>query len=323
MKIISRLFITASKVFPGSYKKAVEENLIFAGIEVDVEVWLGISLIIGLLTAFVVALMSKFGNPLLFYILAIVVFFIYQLGSYSIPYFQAINRAESVDQSLPSVLQLMASNIRAGMTPFQAIKVSTRAEFGVLTHELDRATAKALGTGSFSDALLEINKRLNSHALNRAIKLFIRSVESGSYLAKTLEETARDISENIILKRELISSTRTYTMLIMFSVLIGTPMLLTISVHFTEKMAQLKSSLQITQIEGLEMNFLIGEGFSTDFLVNVSTIIILFTTLIASLLMGVIVEGKEKYGLKYAFFLVPLSLIIFYLMRFLSGILLK
>jgi len=32
--------------------------------------------------------------------------------------------------------------------------------------------------------------------------------------------------------------------------------------------------------------------------------------------MGVIVEGKEKYGLKYAFFLVPLSLVVFYLMRY-------
>ena len=62
------------------------------------------------------------------------------------------------------------------------------------------------------------------------------------------------------------------------------------------------------------------QPFLLDMLLSVSislSIIILITSFIACLLVGVIIEGKERYGLKYAFFIVPLSLIIFYYTLFL------
>ncbi|MFH0860383.1 MAG: type II secretion system F family protein [Candidatus Altiarchaeota archaeon] len=321
--MLNRIFITASKVYPKGYRNGVRKNLGYAGIETPVEIWLGQSLFIGFFVLIAISALARFGNPVLFYTLAFLSFMIYQVGSYSIPYFQAMNRSNAVDEMLPDLLRLMATDIRAGMTPFQAIKVSARDEFGILKHELDRASAKSLGIGSFNEALLEMCDRLNSYALNRAMRLFIRSMEGGGQLANVLDETARDISENLSLKKELLSATRTYTILILVSVLIGTPLLLTISIHFTERVNEMRESLNVSDMENFDLGMLLNMGFDPAVLENISAITILVTTLIACMLFGVIVEGKEKYGLKYAFFLVPLSLILFYAFRLASKIILK
>ena len=317
MEILRRIFITASKVFPGKYKKSVGESLRYGGIPLEPEIWLGESLILGFLVSIVIAFLSIFGNPLLFYILAGVAFIIYLIGSYSIPYFSAMNRADSVESCLPSALQLMASNVRAGMTPFQAMKFSARDEFGLLKEEFDRATTKALGTASFPDALLKMTERIKLPSLERAVKLFSRCIESGGPLANVMEETARDISEMRALKKELLTQTQMYTLLILFVIVIGAPFLLTSSIHFTEKLTELRSSFDVSEIEEMGMGGLIGgEAFTPEFLVNISTVYIVITSLIAGLLIGVIREGQEKYGLKYAALLVPLTLIIFYLIRY-------
>ena len=201
MEILRRISITASKVFPGKYKKNIGESLRYAGIDLEPAVWLGESLILGLFVSLVIAFLSEFGNPLLFYILAGVAFIVYLIGSYTIPYFIAMNRADSVENCLPSAIQLMASNVRAGMTPFQAMKFSARDEFGLLKDEMDRATTKALGTGSFPGALLKMTERIKLPSLERAVKLFSRCIESGGPLARVMEEIALDIIETLALNK--------------------------------------------------------------------------------------------------------------------------
>jgi len=196
------------------------------------------------------------------------------------------------------------------------MKISAREEFGVLKEELDKATTKALGTESFSSALMEINQNIRLPVLERSIKLFIRSIESGGYLAKILEETARDINENLMLRRQLISSTRTYTILILLTIVVGMPVLMNVSIHFTERMNELKSNFNISDVNNMGIGLFMAETFSIEFLMNVSTLIIVGTSFIASLLIGVINKGKEKYGLKYAIIIVPITLIVFYAIRY-------
>ncbi len=312
-----RLYITLSKLYPRNTVKDMRETLKYAGLKAEAEVWLGESLLIALFVATTILFLARYGNPLLFIMLSGLAFTVYMAGALSIPYFIAEKRAEVVEENLPSVLQLMGSNVRAGMTPFQAMKYSARKEFGLLKDEIDRATTKALGTTSFSAALRDISGNVRLPALERAIKLFVRSIESGGHLAKILEETARDINENLMLRKELLSSTRTYTLLIILTVMLGAPVLLNISIHFTERLNTMRSSFSTDDAAEFGLGFMVGESFSTDFLVNVSTVIIVVTAFIASLLIGVIVRGREKYGLKYAFVMVPVSLIIFYGVRYL------
>jgi len=314
IEILRRIFIDASMVFPESYKERLRESLRYAGMDMEPEIWLGGSLILGIFVFVVISSISRFGNPLFFYTLAVIAFVIYLISSYYIPYFIAFNRADSVENCLPNALQLMASNIRAGMTPFQAMKFSTREEFGLLKDELNRATARALGMESFTDALLNMTGRIKLPSLERSIRLFSRCIESGGPLARVMEETAEDIHEMQTLKKEIMLKTQTYALLILFAVVVGAPLLLTISIYFMEKLAEMKSSFEMPDVEGLEM--LVGEAFTPEFLTDIAMINIVITSLIAGLLIGVIKEGREEYGLKYAAFLVPLTLIVFYIMRY-------
>ncbi|MFC2154377.1 type II secretion system F family protein [Candidatus Altiarchaeota archaeon] len=296
----------------------MEANLNFAGIDVGAEVWLGQSLVIGLLILLCFLSFSYIAEPaLIFLILGIIGFSVFLIVSLSIPYFISKGRANAVEKVLPSALQLMASNIRAGMSPFQALKFSARDEFGVLKDELDRATTKALGTGSFTDALMEASKRIDLLPLERSIKIFSKSIESGTHLASVLEDSARDITEKMYLRKELLSSTRTYTLLIILSIIFGMPLLLNVSINFTETMNEMKGSFDTTEIEGMDMGMLTGGGaFTADFLVGVSVVIIIGSTFISGLFIGVITEGSERYGLKYSFILTPVTLILFYILRF-------
>lgn len=312
-----RIYITLSKVFPEKTVAETRTMLRYAGINVEAGVWLGESLALALVVFAAVVMVGHFGNQLLFVGLAFLASMIYLIGAVYIPFFIAEKRAQTVEESLPSALQLMSSNIRAGMTPFQAMKISARDEFGLLKDEIDTATTKALGTESFSDALRDICSRINLPALERSIKLFVRAIESGGHLARTLEDSGRDISDNIMLRKELLSNTRTYTVLILVTVIVGAPVLFNISIHFTERLNAMRSSFNTQTVSDMGMGLLVNETFSPDFLISMSTVTILITSLIASLLIGVIVNGEEKYGLKYAFVIVPASIIVFYLLRIL------
>ncbi|MBN2013540.1 MAG: type II secretion system F family protein [Candidatus Altiarchaeota archaeon] len=316
--ILKRVFITASKVFPRKYKEVVGQYIIYAGMDVETDVWLGMSLLLGIFVFFTVMFLSNFGYSLLFYVLAFVAFILYLVGSYLLPYFIAMNRSDVVEKILPSALQLMASNIRAGMTPFQSMKFAARDEFGILKEELDRATTKALGTASFPDALSEMTKRINLPSLKRSIRLLTGCIESGGQLANVLEESSRDIMEIEALKKELSTSTRTYNLLIMFVVIFCAPILLTISIYFVERLTTLKSSFDVSDVEGVGMGILVVTmGLTPQFLVNMATLVITITAFLSGILIGVIKKGDRSYGFKYSVVLVPITLIVFYIMRYL------
>ncbi|MFH1055376.1 MAG: type II secretion system F family protein [Candidatus Altiarchaeota archaeon] len=311
-----RVFISLSRLFPRKTVESMREMIKYSGLKVDAEVWLGQSLFFAIVVAAVMFSLGRYGNQLIFTTLSALAFLIYLIGANSIPFFIAEKRAETVEECLPSALQLMSSNIRAGMTPFQAMKLSARDEFGLLKDEIDRATTRALGTESFSEALRDISRSIKLPALERSIKLFVRAIESGGHLARILEDTARDISDNIMLRKELLSSTRTYTVLILVTIMVGAPVLFNISIHFTERLNAMKSAFDTQKAEEMGLGLMVSESFSPEFLVNVSVVTITVTSFIASMLIGVIVKGEEKYGLKYAFMMVPLTLTIFYVVRY-------
>jgi len=180
---------------------------------------------------------------------------------------------------------------------------------------VDIATSKALGTQSFTDALSSITQRIRSDSLQRSTELMIRAMESGGSLASLLEESAANLIENRSMKKEIIASSRTYTLMIVFAVLIGAPLLLSISTRFNERLIGLTEQIGegAENIQGLESGMLVsGVSIDPQHLIIISTVTIAITAFISSLLVGIIQEGSEKYGLKYALLFVPVSIVLFW-----------
>lgn len=229
---------------------------------------------------------------------------------YFVLYFRAESRKERIERYLPDMLHLISANIRSGMTPFSALRLAARDEFGDLKKEIEKATVKAMGTGSFSEALLSVNASIKSNILERALRIFISSLKSGGKIGIILHDIARDISENRALQKELETNTKTYTMFILFIVVFGTPFLLTVSLNFLAQITALQAN---TGSVGFGMGFLMGNvQVSTEFMFMLSIIMLIVTSFSASSLIGVIKKGRVKHGIKYFPFIAILCIVIFF-----------
>jgi len=324
---MSRVFERFGLMVPGRYRRHMERMLVYAGDHRPAEHVLGVSVFLGIVGFFSASVMTAFFFPQSFppvredvvplwspfSLIGIAVFILIQLAFYMLIYFKMVKRTEQIEKYLPDFLQLLAANIRAGMTPFQALKFSAKDEFGDLNKEVERASTKGLGTGSFSDALMQIKESVNSKALTRSIQLFVSSMKSGARMAKILEESAKDLAETRSLKHELVTNTKMYTMFIFFTVLVGTPFLLNISIRLLGMISSMREKSVSSGGEGFGMSFLAGQiDITPDFLFNIAIAMLFVTALSAGSLMGVIKEGKIKYGFKYVPIIAFLSIVIFF-----------
>lgn len=349
MEIKYRIYTTMARLVPKRYRIYLEQLLVYAGEKRSVNFWIGSASVIALLAVIIIGLsqaiffpigftsrgispitgasVAEIGEPgelsvmtlvfpVLYAIIALASLLVVQFLIYIFIYFKAADRTKRVEEVLPDALQLISSNLRAGMTPFQAMRLAARKEFGPLKEEIEYATTKALGTESFAKALLSITKRIRSPVLDRSMKLFATSMKSGGHLAQLLEDLAEDIAETKALKRELVTNTKMYSTLIMFMVVVGAPLLLSVSMQFIRIISNMQTTTGISEA-GFGMSFLTGAiSLTAEFLVIFSIAMITLTSLLASMLVGVIMEGKEKYGLKYAPLVITASLMIFAASRY-------
>lgn len=322
MKLKERFYLVIAKLFPLRYKLSLKRLVIYSGEYIDVNVYLGSATVLGILS-FIATLLVPFAwgmsFQLRYLIYGLSVFGLIELTAYLIIYFKVEDRTKRVEEVLPDALQLIAANVRAGMTPFQALRKAARKEFGPLEEEIHHSTSRALGTESFSKVLLSISKRLKSEILDRAIELFTTAMRSGGHLAKLLEELAKDVEETRSLKKDLVTSTKTYVSFIMFTIIIGAPLLLAISIQFIKVISSMQAKAGVSNV-GFGMGFLAGEIIITaDFLTKLAIAMLVITSLLASMLLGVVREGKPKYGFRYAPVIIIGTMVAFVVFRYWVG----
>ncbi|MFH1317048.1 MAG: type II secretion system F family protein [Candidatus Woesearchaeota archaeon] len=319
MKSKDRFYMAFAKIFPPRYKAHIKQLIKYSGETTNVDIYLGSATVIAILVfiacLFIPGVLGK-DFHYLYLSYSVLGFLLVQLAAYLIYFFRVEDRTKRVEEILPDALQLIAANVRAGMTPFQAMKRAGRKEFGPLADEINYTTSRALGTESFSDLLLSISERIKSELLARAIELFTTSLRSGGHLAKLLEELAIDAEETRSLKRELVTSTKTYIAFIMFTIIIGAPLLLAVSIQFIEIISGMQAKAQVSSV-GFGMSFLAGEiAITPSFFFKVSIVMLILTSLLAAMLLGSIAEGKPLYGFRYAPTIMIGSVIVFFICRF-------
>ncbi len=218
-----------------------------------------------------------------------------------------------MDDLLPGYLQFLAANLSSGLTPFQAVKASNKPEFGVLNEEMDWAVNVSLGAMPFGQALLELPTRIHSTAFRKFIHLFVDGMMTGGRLARLLGDLSSDILENADLKKEITTQSKSYVLFVVFTVLCGAPLLSSVSVHFLRTVAMIREEASFDNMVIPEMSGVLGDlALTADFLKMVTTVNIAITATIASYLIAIIREGKDKYLFKYAVFMIPIAVTLFY-----------
>lgn len=320
MRLIDRIYINFAELLPHTYRKNFAKLLVYAGVDLNADIWLGSALMLGFFVFTIIiiipwAFFLAFTYKYIFY--AFLALALVNIAAYLVIYFKAEDRTNKVEDSLPDALQLVSANIRSGMTPFQALKFSARKEFGPLKEVVDYAIARALGTESFADVLMKMSERIRSEIFERTLKLFTSSMKSGGKLAKLLEELSNDIAETRGLKRELVTNTKSYQMFIMFTIIVGTPLLLATAIHFIGMITETQQVADIGTTGSFGLNILSGEiAITASFLNSISIVFLIVTAVLAAILIGVIAEGKPKYGFKWAPIIITGCLVMFYISKY-------
>ena len=332
--------LTATSIFfsifiPRAILERVKKGLQYAGSKDDERIWAGTRLFLSLLMSAIGFLIpysviplynTLTGNEIYFepqlrlilmFVLAIVGFLFTLLIFYLHILYVVDGRKKMVEAILPDFLFLVGNNLRSGMTPFYAFRSAVRPEFGPLSEEINLATKKSLGIQSFSDALKGLATRIDSKILADTTRFFAQALHSGGKLAQLIETSALDIKQTNQLKRELIGSTKMYSMFIIFVVVIASPMLLAVSVQFLNILTGIQaqtaalnvsSSAQSVGAVGLAGG---GTSITPEFMKLMGQIIIVTNSILASVFIGVLGGGKIRDGLKFTPIMVIAGLILF------------
>jgi archaellum biogenesis protein FlaJ (TadC family) len=234
-------------------------------------------------------------------------------------YYLISDRSKRVEEVLPDFLLMVAANLRAGLTPYAAFQASARPEFGPLETEIKVISSKSLGTESFTEALHSLNTRIDSSILRRTVAFFENGLRSGGKLAALLETSAEELRKGDEMKRDMALNTKTYAIFLVFILVMGLPLLLSISTQFLETFARIQTQVTPGSTAGISPISSPKLSVSPETLQTMTHIIIIGTSILASVTIGVITEGKLLYGLKYSIPLMLSSGLMFYLFRALLG----
>ncbi len=287
-----------------------------------------------LMFAFTLSVLSTIITSILFqwpYFLVVIGFFatfaLVMGGIYLFLDLQAEGRGKQVERVLPDALQLIASNIKSGLTTERALLVSARPEFGPLEFELKRISTRILSGVPIEKAILEVPKHIKSTLVERTMWLLARGISSGGEIADLLLQLSRNLRTQITLQSEAHASISIYIILIFFSAAFGGPALYAVSSFIVEVMSsQAGNQPQInpaslsaagSRFSGLG-SFVGGrtEMISPEFVIFFVELMLLVGGFFASLILGSIATGKEKDGVKYIPFIMLCSFGLFFLIRF-------
>src|SRR3989344_3054254 len=223
------------------------------------------------------------------------------------------SRVKKMEDVFPDFLQLMSSNLRAGITIDKAMLLSAREEFNPLDKEIQK-TGRDIATGKNIElALLDMAERIGSEKISKTILLIISGIKSGGDVATLLEETAVNTREKSFVEKKASSNVLMYVIFIFVAVSIAAPALFALSNLLVDILTTILAGLPNLESTAVNVPFTMSSiNISMDFILYFSLAFIIMIDIMASLVLGLVSKGEEKEGLKYLPPILILSLTVFF-----------
>ena len=274
-----------------------------------------ISLTLALIIGLVIFLISR---SLLALLISAVAFFL--LVEFYFIISKKLKRSADIkkmEESFPDFIELMSSNLRAGMTIDKALILSSRKEFAPLDKEVLNLGKDIITGREVSRALKEMAERIGSEKIHKTINLIISGIRSGGNLSILLEETAANMRERNFVEKRAASNVLMYVIFIFFAVSIGAPLLFGLSSVLVEILTDILASFPETSNVSSNLPFAITKiNITVEFLVYFAITFLVVIDILASLVLGLVSKGQEKEGFKYTIPLIVMSLSVFFITRF-------
>lgn len=325
------LYRRIASLIPISVINAYKRELKYVGLQVSEKRFTGFIALFGFGIAIAVAVnlfIFLKVNPLVSFLLTFIAF---AGGIYFWLSRVADAEGKIAERVLPDVLELVASNVKAGLTTERALFASARPEFGVVSEELKNASKEIMSGRRMEDALMEMPTKIKSKALERSIWLLVQGIKSGGEIANLLIQLGSDFREENVMKDEIAANISMYKILIFAAAILGAPLLFGISSLIVGTLIEQTANIGITPEEIASYSSMSSMGrfigvptvnITESFIVVYSALAIAITGIFASLTTGAMSAGSEKEGVKYIPIVLVISLAIFFAIRiFLGGML--
>ncbi|MEK6908901.1 MAG: type II secretion system F family protein [Nanoarchaeota archaeon] len=215
----------------------------------------------------------------------------------------------------PDFLQLISSNLKAGITIDKAIVISSRKEFSPLDEQINQFGRDIVTGKPVEIAMKEMSIRINSEKISKTINLIITGMRSGGNLATLLEQTSANLKERQYVEKRAASNIIMYIILILFAVGIGAPILFSLSTVLVSVLTKILGNIPEIQTSVATPFAFTSINLSSAFITYFAVFFIITIDVLGSMVIGLVQKGEEREGLKYAIPLIALSLTMFFLLK--------
>jgi len=325
MQIYSLLLM----IVPKGVKTKFKSMIVCSTIKVDAEKILSFILIIGLFGGILVATLFIYLNLLgemqdiVKGLLGFAVgFAVIEALGYMFITMSVNSKTKQVEEALPDALQLMSSNIRAGLTTDKALILAARPEFGPLAGEIKRVGRETMMGRELAAALIDITKRIRSDHLTRTMELIVSSIQSGGELADLLDQTASDLRDQQLIQKEISAGVLMYVIFIFIAIGVGAPGLFAVSGFLVEMLVSninVISSQMPAELSAQATISITEVGVTSEFIHMYSLIALFVSSLFGGIIMGLIRTGKIVDGITYIPLLLLVSMGIYFVGNYLMS----
>lgn len=212
---------------------------------------------------------------------------------FGIPKMRTGRRRSEIEDGMADALHHMAVSVRTGLVLESVIQEIANADYGALSEEFSRVILEIRKGRPLKDALLAFGRRTGSKTLQRVMSLVIEGIEAGGPIADVLDEVSDNMRAIKMIQRERKTSTSQQISFLAMASLIAGPFVMGVVGALPEVMAAVAG-----EMSDLPLGELVGVRTALTFYVFAQAAA-------AGLMMGVVMYGDIKKGLKFS---VPLGL---------------
>ena len=216
-------------------------------------------------------------------------------------FFMMERRVDAIEQGTPDFLRQIASLLRAGVGLETAMEDVSKHGDGPLTDELKRAVIEIKIGSTFDDAILAMGERLKSRNLDRTFRMILEGRKTGGSLSDVVETVAEDLRAVLALQRERRANVMMSVMFLIIAAIVAAPFALGMIMTYNSFIASVGKPNPLA-----------------DVAVTAAGGYIIIHSIIASMLIGIVLYGSAKKGVKFALLLVPAAYGIFVLIQMLG-----
>ncbi len=150
---------------------------------------------------------------------------VYIMVLYGVLNYKLDKRADKMESILPEYFQLVAANLRSGMSIDRSMLIAARPEFTPFAEDVQRMNNRLFSGESFDVTLHKLAASYRSNTLTRSVRLISEAYRFGGKMADLMEQISKDIRSQQIVQKEIAGQLFMYSIFIAFAGLVAAPVL--------------------------------------------------------------------------------------------------